>query len=64
MPRPAGFSDGYENLSKGASVIVVGAVDVPAASLREVVTSKRTAGRPKDIVTLPSLEPHRGSRER
>ncbi len=61
---PAGFSDGYDSLSEHASVIVVGAVDVPVASLRDVVASKRAAGRPKDIVALPPLEAHVRSRER
>lgn len=61
---PAGFHEGYDSLSVHASVIVVGAVDVPVASLRDVVASKRAAGRPKDIVALPSLEAHLRSRER
>ncbi len=61
---PAGFPNGYDSLSEGASVIVVGAVDVPVASLRDVVTSKRAAGRPKDVVALPPLEAHLASRER
>jgi hypothetical protein len=37
-------------------VIEVAAVDVPVASLEDVVVSKRAAGRPKDIVALPPLE--------
>ena len=61
---PAGYSGGYDSLSKHASVIVVGAVRVQVASLRDVVTSKRVAGRPKDIVALPPLEAHLRSRER
>lgn len=61
---PAGFPDGYQSLTDRASVIVVGAVDVPVASLRDVVTSKRAAGRPKDVVALPPLEAHLASRER
>ena len=32
------------------------AIDVPVASLADVVASKRAAGRPKDIVALPALE--------
>jgi hypothetical protein len=36
---PAGFSGGYVSSSEHVSVIVVGAVDVPVASLRDVVTS-------------------------
>ena len=55
---PAGFPDGYDSLSEQASIIVVAAVDLPVASLQDVVTSKRAAGRPKDIVALPSLEAH------
>jgi hypothetical protein len=55
---PAGFPDGYASLKERASVIVVDAVDLPVASLQDVVTSKRAAGRPKDIVALPPLEAH------
>ena len=61
---PAGFPDGYDSLYRHASVIVVGAVDVPVASLRDVVASKRAAGRPKDVVALPPLEAHLASRDR
>ncbi len=61
---PAGFPNGFDGLSEHASVIVVGVVDVPVASLRDVVTSKRAAGRPKDVVALPPLEAHLASRER
>jgi len=39
---PAGFPTGYDELSRHAVVI----------------RSKRTAGRPKDIVALPDLEAH------
>lgn len=61
---PAGISDGYDSPSKHASVIVVGAVRVPVASLRGFVASKRVAGRSKAIVVLPPLEAHLLSRER
>lgn len=53
---PDGFPDGYASLSENASVIEVFAIDVPVASLEDVVASKRAAGRPKDIVALPHLE--------
>ena len=53
---PAGFPEGYSTLSEDASVIEVSAVALPVASLEDVVTSKRAAGRPKDIVALPQLE--------
>jgi hypothetical protein len=55
---PSGFPDGYDSLSRHATIIAVGAVDVLVASLDDVVASKRAAGRPKDIVALPPLEAH------
>jgi hypothetical protein len=53
---PDGFPDGYTTLSEHATVVELAAVDVPVASLEDVVASKRAAGRPKDIVALPPLE--------
>ncbi|HEY6629565.1 MAG TPA: hypothetical protein VI193_11325 [Acidimicrobiia bacterium] len=53
---PDGFPDGFTTLSEHASVVELAAVDVPVASLEDVVASKRAAGRPKDIVALPPLE--------
>ena len=55
---PAGFPDGYATLTEHASIIVVGTVGLPVASLEDVITSKRAAGRPKDVVALPILEAH------
>jgi hypothetical protein len=55
---PSGFPDGFPSLREHASIVVVGAVDLPVASLEDVVISKRAAGRPKDIVALPPLEAH------
>ena len=54
--RPAGFDDGYVELVTDAVVIEVAAVAVPVAALADIVASKRSAGRPKDIVALPALE--------
>lgn len=54
--QPAGFADGYESLSGNSVTIEVAALEVPVASLADVVASKRAAGRPKDIVALPALE--------
>lgn len=54
--QPAGFTDGYESLSGNSVTIEVAALEVPVASLADVVASKRAAGRPKDIVALPALE--------
>ena len=56
--EPAGFPNGYEQLSRQAITIVVGSTDVVVASLADVIRSKRAAGRPKDIVSLPDLEAH------
>lgn len=53
---PAGFPAGYDNLSEGALIVELGSIELPVASLADVVTSKRAAGRPKDIVALPPLE--------
>lgn len=60
---PAGFPDGYAILQEHASIIVVATVDLPVASLEDVVASKRAAGRPKDIVALPALEAYLRRRE-
>jgi predicted nucleotidyltransferase len=54
--EPAGFDGGYRALEPGGVVVVVSGVSVPVAALEDVVTSKRSAGRPKDIVALPALE--------
>ena len=56
--EPAGFPTGYDELRRHAVVIMVGTTDVNVASLDDVIQSKRTAGRPKDIVALPDLESH------
>ncbi len=53
---PAGFPDGYRTLAPRSVQLEVQAVLVPVASLEDVVTSKRTAGRPKDILALPAIE--------
>lgn len=54
--RPAGFPDGYQALERGRIIIVVSGVNVPVAALADVIASKRSAGRTKDIVALPILE--------
>lgn len=54
--EPDGFKDGYAGFVNDVVIIEVSSVEVPVASLADVVTSKRAAGRPKDIVALPKLE--------
>lgn len=55
---PAGFASGYDELALRAITVHHANVDIPVASLEDVVESKRTAGRPKDITALPALEAH------
>jgi hypothetical protein len=55
---PAGFARGYDELAPRAVTVQLANVDVPVASLEDVVESKRAAGRPKDITALPALEAH------
>jgi hypothetical protein len=62
--EPAGFSEGYDSLRAGQTIVVVSGVLVPVAALTDVVSSKRSAGRPKDIVALPALEARLREQER
>ena len=52
---PAGFPDGYASLSEHASVIVVAAVDLPVASLEDVVA--RGVPQPGEVVPTTGGEP-------
>ncbi len=47
---------GYDDLFERAIAFDIGAVRVRVASLDDIIHSKRTAGRPKDLATLPLLE--------
>lgn len=53
---PAGFARGYDDLATRSVTIRIVDLDVPVASLEDVVASKQAAGRPKDIAALPALE--------
>lgn len=55
---PAGFSGGYDDLAPRLIVVRRDGVDIPVASLADVVFSKQSAGRPKDVAALPALEAH------
>lgn len=55
---PAGFTGGYDELAAHVVVVRRADVDIPVASLEDVIASKRLAGRPKDIAALPALEAH------
>jgi hypothetical protein len=51
---PAG-TEGYTDLARRARVVSLGGVDAPLADLADVVRSKETAGREKDLRVLPLL---------
>lgn len=52
--KPAGFR-GYKDLVKDAVRLMVEDVPVTVASLRDIIRSKETAGREKDLAQLPTL---------
>ena len=52
-PPPGG---GFEVLRQNAVRFVVGDIEVLAASLDDIITSKRASGRPKDLAHLQLLE--------
>lgn len=56
--HPAGFSSGYAQLAPGAHRVRVGDVEVVVADLADVIRSKESAGRPKDLQVLPLLYRH------
>jgi hypothetical protein len=53
--RPSGFPAGYAQLAAGAHRLRVGEVQVVVADLADVIRSKESAGRPKDLQVLPLL---------
>jgi len=52
---PAG-TGGYDELAERAVEFDIGEVLVRVAALDDIIHSKRTANRPKDLATLPLLE--------
>ena len=56
--HPAGFACGYAQLAPGAHRLRVGNVEVVVADLADVIRSKESAGRPKDLQVLPRLYRH------
>jgi hypothetical protein len=53
--EPAGTA-GYEDLAQSAVVMALGDLEVPVASLEDVIRSKSAANRPKDRAALPGLQ--------
>lgn len=46
----------YEDVKAAAEIQTVRGVEVAVLSLRGLITSKRAAGRPKDLYVVPELE--------
>jgi hypothetical protein len=59
---PSGFASGYAQLAAGAHRLRVGDVEVLVADLADVINSKESAGRPKDLQVLPLLYRHQAGR--
>jgi hypothetical protein len=60
--HPAGFAGGYAQLAASAHRLRVGEVEVVVADLADVIRSKESAGRPKDLRVLPLLYRHQAAR--
>jgi hypothetical protein len=59
--HPSGFAGGYAQLAVNAHRLRVGDVEV-VADLADVIQSKESAGRPKDLRVLPLLYRHLSAR--
>jgi len=60
--HPSGFTGGYAQLVVNAHRLRVGDVVVVVADLADVIRSKESAGRPKDLRVLPLLYRHLSER--
>jgi hypothetical protein len=60
--HPSGFPGGYAQLAVNARRLRVGEVEVVVADLADVIRSKESAGRPKDLRVLPLLYRHLSAR--
>jgi hypothetical protein len=56
--HPSGFAGGYAELAVNAHRMLVDEVEVVVADLADVIRSKESAGRPKDLRVLPLLYRH------
>lgn len=61
---PAAFPGGYVELAPHSHTVMVGDVSVEVADLDDIIRSKETAGRPKDLAVLPILIRFRDERRR
>jgi len=60
--RPSGFAGGYAELALNAHRLRIGEVEVVVADLADVIRSKESAGRTKDLRVLPLLYRHLAGR--
>jgi hypothetical protein len=60
--HPSGFAGGYAQLAVNARRLRVGETEVVVADLADVIRSKESAGRPKDLRVLPLLYRHLSAR--
>jgi hypothetical protein len=60
--RPSGFDGGYAQLAVNAHRLRVGQTEIVVADLADVIRSKESAGRPKDLRVLPLLYRHQSTR--
>lgn len=60
--HPSGFAGGYAQLAARAHRLRIGEVEVVVADLADVIRSKESAGRPKDLRVLPMLYRHQSAR--
>ena len=61
--HPSGFAGGYAQLAVNARRLRVGEVEIVVADLADVIRSKESAGRPKDLRVLPLLYRHQSRRQ-
>jgi hypothetical protein len=60
--HPSGFDGGYAQLAVNAHRLRVGEVEVIVADLADIIRSKESAGRPKDLRVLPLLYRYQSAR--
>ncbi len=60
--HPSGFAGGYAQLAVNSRRVRVGDAEVVVADLADVIRSKESAGRPKDLRVLPLLYRHLSGR--
>lgn len=53
--EPAGFPHGYDDLISHAEPHMVGSIMIKVAAIGDLILSKETAARAKDLVALPEL---------